>query len=143
MLIEKYKALYQQLTGLIDPKRIFHDPLHTFAFGTDASFYRLIPKMVIKSKDEQEVSLILRESSKLSIPVTFRAGGTSLSGQAISDSVLVIAGNHWKKFKVLDYGHKISLQPGLTRKRLTGTLRTKNWSRSGFDQRGNDWRYCG
>ncbi|HET6560230.1 MAG TPA: FAD-binding oxidoreductase [Prolixibacteraceae bacterium] len=114
MLIGNYKLLYQQLLGQIDSKRIFHDPLHTLAFGTDASFYRLIPKMVIKAKNEQEVSLILKESSKLQIPITFRAAGTSLSGQAISDSVLVIAGNHWKKFKIDSKGHKITLQPGLT-----------------------------
>jgi len=122
MLTGKYKALYQQLAGTIDPKRIFHDPLHTLAYGTDASFYRLIPKLVIKAKDEQEVSLILQESSKLSIPVTFRAAGTSLSGQAISDSVLVIAGNHWKKFKITDNGFKIRLQPGLVGERVNALL---------------------
>lgn len=114
MLTGKYQQLYEQLVPSIDSKRIFHDPLHTLAFGTDASFYRLIPKMVIKAKNEEEVSLILKESSKLDIPVTFRAAGTSLSGQAISDSVLVIAGNHWKNFKIDEDGLKISLQPGLT-----------------------------
>ena len=122
MLAGNYKALYQQLTGVIDPKRIFHDPLHTLAFGTDASFYRLIPQIVIKAKDEKEVSLILRESSKLAIPVTFRAAGTSLSGQAISDSVLVIAGNHWKKYQINDKGLKITLQPGLTGERVNALL---------------------
>ena len=114
MITGIYKTLFQKLNPVIDPKRIFHDPLHTLAFGTDASFYRLIPKMVIKAKNELEVSLILRECDNLNIPVTFRAAGTSLSGQAISDSVLVIAGNHWKKYRIKDGGLKIRLQPGLT-----------------------------
>jgi len=122
MLSGKYQQLYQQLTPIIDSKRIFHDPLHTLAFGTDASFYRLIPKMVIKAKNEEEVSFILKESSKLLIPVTFRAAGTSLSGQAISDSVLVIAGNHWTKFKIDPDGLKISLQPGLTGGKVNSLL---------------------
>ena len=122
MLSGKYKQLYQQLTPIIDSKRIFHDPLHTLAFGTDASFYRLIPKMVIKAKNEEEVSFILKESSTLLIPVTFRAAGTSLSGQAISDSVLVIAGNHWTKFKIDPDGLKISLQPGLTGGKVNSLL---------------------
>ncbi|BBE19639.1 D-lactate dehydrogenase, Fe-S protein, FAD/FMN-containing [Aquipluma nitroreducens] len=122
MLSGKYKVLYQQLTSEIDTKRIFHDPLHTLAFGTDASFYRLIPKIVIKAKNEEEVSFILKESSKLGIPVTFRAAGTSLSGQAISDSVLVIAGNHWTKFKIDSDGLKISLQPGLTGGKVNSLL---------------------
>ncbi|HAQ18596.1 MAG TPA: 4Fe-4S ferredoxin [Prolixibacteraceae bacterium] len=122
MLTGKYQQLYQQLISTIDSKRIFHDPLYTLAFGTDASFYRLIPKMVIKAKNEDEISLILKESSKLDIPVTFRAAGTSLSGQAISDSVLVIAGNHWKKFSIEAYGLKIKLQPGLTGERVNVLL---------------------
>ena len=104
MLAGNYKSLFEQLTSVIDSKRIFHDPLHTLAYGTDASFYRLIPKIVIKAKDEEEVSLILQKSSALSLPVTFRAAGTSLSGQAISDSVLVIAGHHWKKFEISEDG---------------------------------------
>ncbi len=122
MLTGIYKTLFQQLTTVIDSKRIFHDPLHTLAFGTDASFYRLIPKIVIKARDEAEVSMILKESAKLNIPVTFRAAGTSLSGQAISDSVLVIAGNHWKKYTIAEDGLKIRLQPGLTGGRVNALL---------------------
>ena len=116
MLTGNYQLLYNQLVPFVDRSRIFHDPLHTLAFGTDASFYRLIPKMVIKAKDEQEVSFILEESSKLNIPVTFRAAGTSLSGQAITDSLLLIAGNHWKKAVIEENGNAVRLQPGLTGK---------------------------
>ena len=116
MLTGNYQLLYNQLVPFVDRNRIFHDPLHTLAFGTDASFYRLIPKMVIKAKDEQEVSFILEESSKLSIPVTFRAAGTSLSGQAITDSLLLIAGNHWKRAVIEENGNAVRLQPGLTGK---------------------------
>lgn len=114
MLTGIYKLLYDRLTSSVDQKRIFHDPLYTLAYGTDASFYRLIPKLVIKANNAKEVSLILKECSKLSIPVTFRAAGTSLSGQAITDSVLVIAGNHWKDFRINENGTEIRLQPGLT-----------------------------
>ncbi len=113
MLTGKYLTLYNRLSGTIDSGRMFHDPLHTLAFGTDASFYRLIPKLVIKAASEEEISLIMRETDQLGLPVTFRAAGTSLSGQAISDSVLVIAGEYWKKYRILEEGKKIKLQPGL------------------------------
>jgi D-lactate dehydrogenase len=114
MLTGKYKILYDYLIKSINKKRIFHDPLHTLAYGTDASFYRLIPKLVIRATDENEVSLILKKCSELSVPVTFRAAGTSLSGQAITNSVLVIAGSHWKNFQINEDGSEIRLQPGLT-----------------------------
>jgi D-lactate dehydrogenase len=122
MISGKYKILYEQLILSIDKKRIFHDPLYTLAFGTDASFYRLIPRLVIRANDENEVSLILKESSRLDIPVTFRAAGTSLSGQAITDSVLVIAGSNWRKFQINENGSEIRLQPGLTGGRANSLL---------------------
>ncbi|MFZ4723958.1 MAG: FAD-binding and (Fe-S)-binding domain-containing protein [Paludibacter sp.] len=122
MLNGNYKVLYQNLIQFIDSQRIFTDPLHTLAFGTDASFYRLIPKIVIKAKDELEVTFILKECAKLAIPVTFRAGGTSLSGQSISDSVLIIVGNEWKKYSIDQSGLKIRLQPGLTGSKVNTLL---------------------
>ncbi len=122
MLTGSYLTLHQRLSEKVDPKRMFHDPLYTLAFGTDASFYRMIPKLVIKAKDEQEISFILEETNKLELPVTFRAAGTSLSGQAISDSVLVIAGEHWKKYKILSNGGKIRLQPGLIGSKVNNLL---------------------
>jgi D-lactate dehydrogenase len=114
MLTGKYKLLYENLISVIDKKRIYHDPLYTLAYGTDASFYRLIPKIVIWAKDETEVSIIVKECSQLNIPVTFRAAGTSLSGQSITDSVLVIAGSQWRKYQINANGSEITLQPGLT-----------------------------
>jgi D-lactate dehydrogenase len=122
MISGKYKVLYDKLVVTIDKKRIFHDSLYTLAFGTDASFYRLIPKLVIIAVDEYEVSLILKESYQLCIYVTFRAAGTSLSGQAITDSVLVIAGSHWKGFQINENGSEIRLQPGLTGGRVNSLL---------------------
>ena len=76
MLTGNYKLLYQQLIRVVDSKRIFHDPLYTLAFGTDASFYRPDSQNGDQGlKMKMTVSLILKESSKLEIPVTFRAAG--------------------------------------------------------------------
>jgi D-lactate dehydrogenase len=113
MLPEKYAKFYHLLTSFIPEERLITDPLRTLAFGTDASFYRLIPKIVIKAETEEEVSRILQSADQYGIAVTFRAAGTSLSGQAISDSVLVIAGSNWKNYEILDNGAKIRLQPGI------------------------------
>jgi len=122
MLQGKYQQLYDNLVKILDKKRIFHDPLHTLAYGTDASFYRLIPKLVIRANNEDEVSVIMKECSSLGIPVTFRAAGTSLSGQAVTDSVLLIAGSNWRKFSIAENAEYINLQPGLIGGRVNKIL---------------------
>ncbi|WP_304641035.1 FAD-binding and (Fe-S)-binding domain-containing protein [Pseudomonas sp.] len=98
---------------LIPAERLFDDPLSTLAFGTDASFYRLIPKLVVRVESETEVVGLLRLASAHRVPVTFRAAGTSLSGQAISDSVLIVLGDHWNGREVRGNGLQIRLQPGV------------------------------
>lgn len=113
MLEKTYNEFYTAIKNSIDVKRIFTDPLHTLAYGTDGSFYRLTPKIVIKAIDENEVQLILREAHNLKLPVTFRAAGTSLSGQAISDSILVVCSFGWRKIEILNEAKQIKLQPGV------------------------------
>ncbi|MCP4338081.1 MAG: FAD-binding oxidoreductase [Desulfobulbaceae bacterium] len=113
MLPERYQKFYQKIAQTISKKNIITDPLRTITFGTDASFYRLIPKTVINVENEKEVQLILREANKLKLSVTFRAAGTSLSGQAITDSILVRLGRGWGKYRVFDNADKIQLEQGV------------------------------
>ncbi|WP_348823871.1 FAD-binding and (Fe-S)-binding domain-containing protein [Flavobacterium aestuarii] len=113
MLAPSYQKLKDILSKSIDPKRILTNPLQTLAYGTDASFYRLIPQIVILAHNEAEVVEIIRQATKLGIALTFRAAGTSLSGQAITDSVLVVATHGWKNFELLDNNQKIKLEPGI------------------------------
>lgn len=113
MLPGKYQAFYRKIKKSIPPDRLITDPLRTITFGTDASFYRLIPKIVINVENEQEVQCILRVAGKLQLPVTFRAAGTSLSGQAITDSILIRLGPGWNRYQVFDNAGKIRLQPGV------------------------------
>ena len=113
MISGEYKRFYEALLPVIPKERMFHDALSTLAYGTDASFYRLIPKLVIRARDEREIAAILHQADAMNIPVTFRAAGTSLSGQALSDSVLVIVSHGWQNWKVLEEGRKIRLQPGI------------------------------
>lgn len=90
--------------------------MRTFAYGTDASFYRLNPKMVLKVHSEEEVRRILPLAKKHGVPVTFRAAGTSLSGQALTDSVLLKishTGKHFRNFTVHGDGSSITVEPGL------------------------------
>lgn len=113
MLAPPYQKFKDIASAFIDPKRILTNPLQTLAYGTDASFYRLIPKIVILAHNECEVIEIIKQAKLLDIALTFRAAGTSLSGQAITDSVLVVATHGWKSFELLDNNQKIKLEPGI------------------------------
>lgn len=113
MLAPNYQEFKDVLSKSIDSKRILDHPLQTLAYGTDASFYRLIPKIVILAHNESEVIVIIKQAKIQDIALTFRAAGTSLSGQAISDSVLVVATHGWKNFELLESNQKIKLEPGI------------------------------
>ncbi|WP_431482746.1 FAD-binding and (Fe-S)-binding domain-containing protein [Pseudomonas solani] len=106
-------AFLQTAERLIPRERRFDDPLSTLAFGTDASFYRLIPKLIVRVESEAEVIALLKAAHAEQVPVTFRAAGTSLSGQAISDSVLIVLGDNWNGRDIRKGGEQIRLQPGV------------------------------
>jgi D-lactate dehydrogenase len=121
-LTGSYRILHSRLSSFVPPERLLTDPLLTLAYGTDASFYRLIPKIVVKVESEEEVVRLLREAHDLHLPVTFRAAGTSLSGQAISDSVLVVLGPSWKRYSISPDSSTITLQPGVVGARANAWL---------------------
>ena len=112
-LAGSYIDFHTKILGFIPETRIFTDPLHTIAYGTDASFYRLVPKIVIWVNNADEVSKILKISSSLSLPVVFRAAGTSLSGQAITDSILLVTSRDWKGITANSDKSLITLQPSV------------------------------
>jgi D-lactate dehydrogenase len=111
--IPDYSAVQRELAAFLPPARLITDPLRRLTRGTDASFYRLIPRIVAVMDSEDEVRRLLAACAAHQAPVTFRAAGTSLSGQAISDSVLAVLGDGWRGAQVLDDGARIRVQAGV------------------------------
>jgi D-lactate dehydrogenase len=108
-----YRELHARLAAVLGAERVICDPLRTLAYGTDASFYRLVPKVVAKVATVPELAEVLAAAGEARAPVTFRTAGTSLSGQAITDSVLVVLAGSWRGARVLDGGERIVLEPGV------------------------------
>ena len=77
----RYTRFKEEVARIVPEERIITDLVRKFAYGTDASFYRLVPQVIVKVASEQEVQRILPLALKHFTPVTFRAAGTSLSGQ--------------------------------------------------------------
>lgn len=112
----------KEVLSFIPKDRVYTDELRTLAWGTDASEYRLVPQMVVRAADEAEVSKVLAAAKRCGVPVTFRAAGTSLSGQAISDSVLLVTGKSWEKSRYNPSDNTIILQPGIVGKEVNRRL---------------------
>ena len=55
--------------------------------------------MLLQVHNEEEIQKILPIAAKHGVPVTFRAAGTSLSGQAITDSVLLKLSHTGRNFR--------------------------------------------
>jgi D-lactate dehydrogenase len=102
-----------RLTPLIDAGRMMSDPVYTFAYSGDASSYRLTPALVVIINTIDEVQAVLQAARAEGLPVTFRAAGTSLSGQAITDGVLAVLGDGFRKIEVHDNGQRITLGPAI------------------------------
>ena len=107
----------------IPERQIYTDSLRTYAWGTDASFYRMTPQVVVRTKNEQEVQAAFKACRKYAIPFTLRAAGTSLSGQSCTDSVLIVAGKGWEQFRLDEDKNAITLQPGITGGRVNNILK--------------------
>ena len=106
-------SLIPALYRILPQRQVITDPLRRLAYGTDASFYRLIPEVVAVVESEQEVQALLQVAREQRRPVTFRAAGTSLSGQAISDSVLALIGEDFATCEISPDAATVRLGPGI------------------------------
>ncbi|MBK9738451.1 MAG: FAD-binding oxidoreductase [Actinobacteria bacterium] len=84
------------------------------AYAHDASHYLLTPQAVVTPENAGDVARLLRVSGEQGIPLTFRSGGTSLSGQATTSGILVDTRRHFRRIEVLDDGRRVRVQPGAT-----------------------------
>ena len=106
-------ALRNGLVEILDQHRVHDRYIDRVAYAGDASFYRLIPRAVVQPKSIEEVQKLLAFSRMHRIPMTFRAAGTSLSGQAISSGILVDVSKHWSGIEVEDGAGVVRVQPGV------------------------------
>jgi len=111
------------LRDRIGPERILVRPIELAAFASDASFYRLTPRAVIQPKNAEEIKHLFRFSHEVALPLVFRAGGTSLSGQSITDGMLIDIGRYWRHVRVEENGRTIRVQPGLLGQQANNALR--------------------
>jgi D-lactate dehydrogenase len=92
---------------------VITDELRLLAWGTDASFYRLIPQVVVVVEGEDDVAHVLAVAAQQGVHLTFRAAGTSLSGQAVTDGILVLIGEAFATCEIGPDAATVRVGPGI------------------------------
>ena len=116
------EEIKSSLAVTIASERILIRPIDLIACASDASFYRLSPKAVVQAQSLDEIRALFAFSQRAQVTMTFRAAGTSLSGQSISDGLLVDIARHWRELRVEENGKKIRVQPGVIGARANQAL---------------------
>ena len=97
----------------VSDKRKSIAEIDLIAYSTDASFYKLKPELILRPANEHEIIAILNYARLNSVPLTFRAAGTSLSGQSLTNSVLIDLSGGWKNFRYDKNNKTITAEPGV------------------------------
>jgi D-lactate dehydrogenase len=110
-----------ELQRLIGPS-LSRRAIERYAFAHDASLYRLVPQAVVRPISVDEISTVLSWCHRHGMHSTFRTGGTSLSGQAVTSGVLIDLSRGWQRVEILDGGQRVRMQPGITGARVNAML---------------------
>jgi D-lactate dehydrogenase len=110
------------LAELLAPERVLTRTIDRVARANDASVYRLVPAAVVQPTSIDEMRSLFRFSRDYRIPLTFRAAGTSLSGQAVTDGILVDVARYWRQMQVEDGGAAVRFQPGVIAAAVNSSL---------------------
>ena len=106
-------VLTQAFTAVLPERQVISDSLRRLAYGTDASFYRLTPEVITVVESEEQVLAVLRVAGEQGRAVTFRAAGTSLSGQAVTDNVLMLIGEGFSSCEIGPGADSVRMGPGI------------------------------
>lgn len=104
-------ALDKELKKILPAERVKTRLIDRYAYASDASHFYLLPKAVVQPVSIDEIKKIFEFSHKQKINITFRAGGTSLSGQGVTDGVLVDLSNFWRKVIPENDGATVRVEP--------------------------------
>lgn len=101
----------EELFGLLPGCIVRTDSISRLVYAHDASCYRIIPQAIVHPLTNDDIQTLLWWSNRTRIPLTFRTAGTSLSGQAVTDGVIVDI-SRWKTLSIENDGNSVRVSPG-------------------------------
>lgn len=110
------------LKSRLAPELVSNEPLDLLARAHDASHYLLTPQVVVTARTAQDVAQAFATAREHGLPVTLRSGGTSLSGQASTDGMLIDVRERFRRIDVQDGGDRVVVGPGATVRSVNARL---------------------
>ena len=102
---------------------VLFDSFSRGLYSTDASIYQVEPVGVVMPKTTTDVFRAVEIANEVSLPVTPRGAGTSQSGQAIGEGLVMDTSKYLTKIGELDQeAATIRVQPGVVLDRLNQWL---------------------
>jgi D-lactate dehydrogenase len=105
-------ALRSRLELAVGERQVRARAIDLVAYASDASPYRTIPRAVVRARDSADVQAVLAVCAEQGVPLNFRGAGTSISGQAQCDGVIVDVRRHMRAVEILDGGARVRVEPG-------------------------------
>ncbi len=115
-------ALIAELTRLFGSSRVLGDHPALTAYAIDAGIYRVPPRAVVLLDSDADVPRLLAFAHHRRIPLTFRSGGTNLTGNAIGEGIVVDCSRLRSVREVDPEGHWVRVEPGIVHADLNAHL---------------------
>ena len=95
--------------------------LRRAVWSRDASHYRIVPEGTARVSTLRDVADILAAANRRGLGVTFRSGGSSLSGQTLGEGLVVDVRTGFQR--ILSIGSdRVKVEPGVSISRVNGHL---------------------
>jgi len=102
-----------EIYNYLDKSKVLNREIDRLTYARDASIYRIAPEFAVRPSNEKDIQQLFKYALDSNKYVTFRASGTSLSGQTVTDGIIVEIAYDWQKKEVKDNGSSILLEPGV------------------------------
>ena len=103
------------------------DDANRSAYASDASLYRVVPRAIVRPRDDDEVAATLEVCRSLGVPVTARGAGTSIAGNAIGPGVVLDFSRHMNRVLSLDLANRLAcVEAGVTNLAISQAVARSN-----------------
>lgn len=101
------------------------DPTSCKLYSTDASIYQIEPLGVVIPRSTADIAAVVQIAGEMTVPITARGGGTSLSGQSIGPGIILDCSKYLNQILDVDpQARRAVIQPGVVLDQLNTAVAT-------------------